>query len=155
MKISKKAFVLLMAMCLMMTGLTVGYANSYKKPSIRLADGTTFSGGVIRIDPSKGVYLHTNDTHHSRGIKSVRIDSKTGGIRVTRDKMDAIISVSADADETLSERKIVAGISGGGVTTIIFLYKDGRKLNLNNKNDYKLVASPSANLWVQWISEPR
>ena len=146
----------LVGLVLISGGAGVGYAfSTYQKPSIKLADGTTFSGGVIRIDPSKGVYLHTNDTHHSRGIKAVSIDSRTGGIRVTRDTMDAIISVSADPDESLSARNITTGISGGGVTTIVFFYQNGRQLNLNDKTDYAKIASSTSNFWISWISEPR
>lgn len=146
----------LVVVVLLASGAGAGYAyNAYKKPSIRMADGTTFSGGVIRIDPKQGVYLHTNDTHHARGIKSLGIDARTGGIKITRDRTDAIISVSADADESLAARNITAGISGGGVTTYVLFYQNGRKLNLNNKSDYAKIASPTSNFWIQWISEPR
>lgn len=151
-----KLLVALTTVSLLTAGVTTTYAfTAYQKESIKLDQGLTISGGVIRIDPTQGVYLHTNDTHHSRGIKAVGIDTRTGGIKITRDSTDAIISVSADADETLADRNIVTGVSGGGVTTIVMLYQDGERLDLNDPVDFKKVAGTTSNFWIQWISEPR
>lgn len=153
----KHLFSLLLVFLILIGGGTgIGYAyGSYQKQSIQLDDKTTFTGGVIRIDRNKGVYLHTNKTHHSRGIKSVAIDKRTGGIKVVRDRVDAIISVSADPDETLAHKNIDIGISGGGTSTYVLFYQDGKRLDLNKKTDYNKVASSTSNFWISWISEPQ
>jgi len=153
----KKGLIILLAaglLCLGSAGLAFAY-GTYNKQAIKMADGTTISGGVIRIDPIKKVYLHTNSTHHSRGIKNVGVDLKTGTVKIVRDNSDAIISISADEDETLAARNIKVGISGGGETTLVFFYQNGRKLNMANKSDFNKVASTTSNFWIQWISEPK
>jgi len=152
----KKATFLLLAVtliCLSSASLAFAY-DTYKKQAIKMADGTTISGGVIRIDPVKKVYIHTNSTHHSRGIQSVGIDTRTGAVKIVRDQSDAVITISADEDESLAARNIKIGISGGGLTTLVFFYQNGRKLNMANKNDFNKVASTTSNFWIQWISEP-
>jgi len=107
-------------------------------------------GGVIRIG-TNGVYLHVNSTHHSVGIKSVKIN-KAGNLEIATELVSPIISINVSPDETLAQKGIIAGASVGSQTTIIKFSKNGRSLNLNRTSDYKLIASDVSNLWVSWIS---
>ena len=109
-------------------------------------------GGVIRFDPTEGIYLHTNKTHHSVGIESVGANAD-GDLYVKRFSGGAVVSLSASPDETLCARGITAGVSGGGINSVIRLYnRAGKRLNLNNASDYAEIASPTANLWVTYIN---
>ncbi len=100
---------------------SIAYANSAYQLTNEQAPTTDLkiSGGVIRLDPTEGVYLHTNETHHSVGIESVGIDNETGYLSIRRYKGDAIVSVMASPDETLAGKGITFGPSGGGRTTLI------------------------------------
>ena len=109
-------------------------------------------GGVIRFDPIDGIYLHTNATHHSVGIESVGANAD-GDLYVKRFSGGAVVSLSASPDETLCARGITAGVSGGGINSVIRLYnRAGKRLNLNNASDYAEIASPWSNLWVTYIN---
>lgn len=111
------------------------------------------SGGVIRIDPVQGVYLHTNNSHHSVGIESVGIDPDTGYLHIQRYKGDAIVSVVATPDETLAAKGITFGPSGGGRNTYLKLYnRNGQLLDLRKQSDYDQVASSLSNVWIAFFS---
>ncbi|MET3196055.1 hypothetical protein [Bacillus sp. OAE603] len=107
-------------------------------------------GGVIRLG-AKGVYLHVNSTHHSVGIRSVKINS-SGNLEIGTENVSPIISVNVSPDETLAQKSVIAGASVGNTTTVIKFSKNGKPLNLNKASDYKLIASDVSNLWVQWAS---
>lgn len=111
------------------------------------------SGGVIRIDPVQGVYLHTNSSHHSVGIKSVGINPDNGYLFIERYNGDAIVSVVATPDETLSAKGITFGPSGGGKITYLKLYnRNGQLLDLRKQSDYDQVASSVSNVWIAYFS---
>lgn len=117
------------------------------------ASGIVISGGCIRIDPAQGVYLHTNETHHSVGIESVGIDSTTGYLCVRRFKGDAIISVIAAPDETLAQKGITFGPSGGGRKTLIKMFnRNGELLDLREPSHFNQVASAYTNIWITFFS---
>ncbi|PGS48700.1 hypothetical protein [Bacillus sp. AFS041924] len=107
-------------------------------------------GGVIRLSP-KGVYLHVNSTHHSVGIKSVKINN-SGNLEIATESVAPIISINVSPDETLAQRGVIAGASVGNQTTIIKFSKNGKALNLKRSSDYNLIASDVSNIWVSWLS---
>ncbi|MEH6937299.1 hypothetical protein V7056_05465 [Bacillus sp. JJ664] len=107
-------------------------------------------GGVIRLG-TKGVYLHVNSSHHSVGIKSVKINS-SGNLEIATESVTPVISINVSPDETLASKGVIAGASVGNQTTIIKFSKNGKPLNLKRSSDYSLIASDVSNLWVSWIS---
>lgn len=110
---------------------------------------TAASGGCIRFGHD-GVYLHQNSSHDSVGIRDLYIDTE-GRLVVKHSAPGPVVTMSANADETLSARSITLGCSGGGGTTTITVSKLGKKLNLRDPDDYKLVAGTYSNAWLFWL----
>ncbi|MBS1968657.1 MAG: hypothetical protein JSU04_00025 [Bdellovibrionales bacterium] len=109
-------------------------------------------GGAIRLDPTEGVYLHTNETHHSVGISSVCID-ENGDLEIRRFSGGAVVSLSVTPDETLTKLGVRVGVSGGGITSKVHFYnRHNERLNLNRASDYSQVATPFSNLWALYIN---
>lgn len=126
--------------------------SKYQYPSAEdIKIGMT--GGVIRIDPNEGVYLHTNEAHHSVGIKHVYVDS-SGAITVERtpEAAGTVITTAVTPDETLAGKNIQVGLSGGAKISKVFFYQAGRKLNLKRQADFEYVASPLANIWFMTVT---
>ena len=95
-------------------GVIAGAAGFRLSSEPSIQNQIKINGGVIRIDPTKGVYLHTNSSHHSVGIEQVYIDKIDGSLVVIRDTKDSIVTTSVTPDETLTKRGIAVGFSGGG-----------------------------------------
>lgn len=119
-----------------------------QKPTSSLLIG----GGVIRIDPTEGVYLHTNETHHSVGIESVFINAG-GDLEIKRYSGSKVVTTSITPDETIARLGITFGLSGGGTRSVLQAYnRQGKRLNLNVPEDYAQVASPTANIWALFVN---
>lgn len=121
-------------------------------------NGSHTSGGCLRFYTS-GVELHTNSTHVNNAITGfgpagdgVDIFDEKGRL-VVKHKLygPAIITVGAFPDETLSERGITAGVSGGVGTSLVQLAQNGTPLDLRNETDYAKVAGQYSNLWMLWV----
>jgi len=112
------------------------------------------SGGVIRIDPVLGVYLHTNSSHHSIGIEEVYIDKIDGSLVVKRfsNSSAAVVTTSVTPDEYLTSQGITVGLSGGGTISKVFFYRNGTQLKLHGENGFAAVASPVSNIWFLTIT---
>ena len=65
-------------------GVIAGAAGFRLSSEPSIQNQIKINGGVIRIDPTKGVYLHTNSSHHSVGIEQVYIDKIDGSLVVIR-----------------------------------------------------------------------
>lgn len=119
-------------------------------------NGLVFRGGVIRFTDS-GPELHVNNSHQSVGIipSSVCINA-SGDLEFRLDRSLPVVTLWANADETLVARNIQAGVSGGGTTCIVrFSRTDtpvGEKLNLNRSGHYGRVKGPFSNVWVGVVS---
>lgn len=125
--------------------------HQYTNEEVRTCD-LMIGGGVIRLDPTQGVYLHTNNTHHSVGIESTRID-EGGDLEIRRFSGGAVVSLSVTPDETLTRLGITLGVSGGGIVSKIHFYnRQGQRLNLNNNDHYKQVAAATSNIWALYIN---
>lgn len=118
--------------------------------------GVTVRGGVIRF-LSSGPFLYTNKTHQSVGIipESVKIND-SGDLEFRLDVGLPVVSLWADPDETLTDRKIMAGISGGGSLCIVrFSRADdpiGVKIDLNTMGGYGRLRGTTSNVWVGVVS---
>ena len=128
-------------------------ANAQLLPSVT-GEKLTFSGMALRLDAKQGPYIHANSSHYPLGFKSAVIDPK-GYLTIRRDRVDSVVSIIVDPDETLAARGITIGASGGGVVTNLYFYKNGRLLNLAKPADYALVSGPFANAWITIISQPK
>ncbi len=133
-------------------GVIAGAAGFRLSSEPSIQNQIKINGGVIRIDPTKGVYLHTNSSHHSVGIEQVYIDKIDGSLVVIRDTKDSIVTTSVTPDETLTKRGIAVGFSGGGKVSKVLFYKNGKQLKLNKKQDFNQVASPMSNIWFMVVS---
>ena len=110
---------------------------------------TVASGGCIRFG-TDGIYLHENTGHDSVGIRSVSIDDQ-GRVVVKHSAPGSIVTMSANADETLAGRGVTLGCSGGNGETIITVARLGKVLDLGNSDDYKLVSGAYSNAWLFWL----
>ncbi|WP_233546971.1 hypothetical protein [Exiguobacterium sp. AM39-5BH] len=129
-------------------------ANSELLPSVT-GEALTFSGTALRFDPKNGPYILANASHYPLGFKTVTIDPNRGYVTIRRDRVDSVVSIIVDPDETLVARGITIGASGGGVVTNLFFYQNGRLLNLADPADYAIVAGPFSNAWITIISQPK
>jgi hypothetical protein len=153
MKMKKKIIGLATATTLLFSGVAVG-SSGYKLASTeQVQEKIEMNGGVIRLDRKRGVYLHTNSTHHSVGIEKVYIDKADGSLVVVRSKGGAVVSTVVTPDETLSEKGVTVGLSGGGKVSKVFFYKDGRRVKLHYPKEYKRVASATSNVWFMSITK--
>jgi len=135
--------------------LTVGCitsASSGYKLSQNESTNTNMNGGVIRLDPTKGVYIHVNDSHHSVGIENAYIHKTNGSLVIVKDNKNPVVTTTVLPDETLAEKGITLGLSGGGKVSHIFFYKDGKQLKLHWPSHYKQVASATSNVWFTSVT---
>ena len=146
----RKTIITLLTFILLIGGATVVLAKSTYQLPQSASNNVKITGGVIRIDP-KGVYLHTNSTHHSIGIKSVYIDKNDGSLVVVSEKGNPVVTTSVTPDETIAKKGITVGLSGGGKYSKVFFYKNGKQLKLNSKQ-FNEVASPTSNIWFMVVS---
>lgn len=112
------------------------------------AAGTVHRGGVIRFTPT-GPQLYVNGAHESVGIipSSVRINAQ-GDLEFMLDVALPVVDANVSADETLVDRKIVGGLSGGRDKCIVRFEDDKGRLNLRWPSHYKRIASSTSNVWV-------
>lgn len=114
-------------------------------------------GCVIRFDTlsesGKSVVprIHANETHSCVGVTSVSVDwsdSSTFGDMMLNNTggPGIVVSVYAEEDESLVQRDIQCGPSGGGQQTRIRCYRDGVKVPVQSLDMY----GPNVNLWVGW-----
>lgn len=115
-------------------------------------------GCVVRFGLD-GVYLHVNSAHNSVGVESVTVNSN-GELEVLTDQQPGspIVDVQATVDETLAQKGIyAAGPSGGSPITRFSMYiylSNGvrKKLDLSDPDDYDMIKSEYANVWLHWTS---
>ena len=129
----------------------IGAAFQLSSSSVKQGE-VKINGGVIRLDDKRGVYIHTNSSHHSIGFDRVYVNKGDGALVIVRDQKDAVVTTSVTPDEYLTKKGVSVGLSGGGKVTKIFFYKDGRQLNLAKPSDYSKIASPVSNIWVMIVS---
>lgn len=106
----------------------------------------TTGGAAIRLGPSWG--LHTNAGHAAPTITGVTVN-KAGNLVITR-KIPAgskIVTCVATPDETLLRLDVQAGCSGGGATSVISLYSDGRPVSARSSR-----FGATANVWVSFTT---
>lgn len=129
------------------------YAHATQLPN---GPGLVTRGGVIRFSGNKPE-LHINSTHQSVGIlpDSVRINGN-GDLEFRLDVSLPVVTLWANADETLVARNIQAGISGGGSLCVVRMSRTdmpvGEKLNLKTTGHYGRVKGTYSNLWVGIVS---
>ena len=116
------------------------------------------ASAVIRLAP-EGLYLHEDGAHAVVGVSNVYL--RKGAVFVVSSKPGPVLSAFAQTDETLgAARGIIAGITGGGPGSYVYLYDTrlGRRLDLEDESDYARAAGNYANVWFQimWlVPEPR
>lgn len=114
---------------------------------------TEWSGCCIRFDSRWGYpTVHANSQHISVGVKSVSI-SDSGNLEIKHDG-GPIVTMIASPDETLVEKNIQVGLSGGGGTTVAKFYDGnlGRLLDLSNGSDWLRLYGQWSNLWLAWLN---
>ena len=110
---------------------------------------TVATGGCIRFT-NDGPQVHHNDTHTSSGIREVSINDQ-GRIEILHTSPGPIITMSANADETLVSRGIAFGCSGGVGRTLLIAAANGKRLDLSQDDHYALLRGTAANVWVHWL----
>lgn len=111
-------------------------------------------GCVIRFDRKDRMgrtlaRKHVNRAHACLGVRSVRIDYRTGELVLTGSRGGAIVFISVSPDETLTAKGISCGPSGGlAVTRLRCFDRQGRKVPAYSPRLY----SPRANLWIGWLT---
>lgn len=110
--------------------------------------GPVVRGGVIRFTPT-GPELHVNGAHQSYGIdpRSIKINA-AGNLEFRLDGTLPVMTAQVSPDETLVERDIEGGLSGGASLCIVTFTHKGRKLNLRWPSHYNLIAGPVSNVWI-------
>lgn len=114
---------------------------------------TTMRGCVIRFDrvdragrtaPRK----HENGSHRCVGVNRVYADHESGDLVITGPAGGAIVFISISPDETMTEKGISCGASGGiGVTHVRCYDRSGVQVPADSDQ----LFDPTANLWVGWM----
>lgn len=135
-------------------------ANPYMRGAVP-GSQVLISGCVVRFDtPDGSPRIHANQAHLCAGVESVRIDPGSGALQVFQTvsgvKDYAILFAIAQADETLGDRGIVAGASGGTGDTHYYFsdLKLGRRLDLRNPSDRMRLQGKYSNAWLGWVHVP-
>jgi hypothetical protein len=133
-----------------LSGAILGPAavNAVTAPNQDVSDHIRIAGCVIRLY-STGPVAYQNSAHACLGVTSVGMNS-SGDVVIHRGgSTNTIVSCTAAIDESMAAKQILAGCSGGGVTSTIKLYKadSGHHVWASSA----AVASPASNLWMTWI----
>lgn len=115
---------------------------------------TAVRGCVIRFDTlsasgaSVAPRIHANESHTCVGVSSISLDWTSGDLIINNTGgSNNVVSVFAEEDETMAQRDIQCGPSGGGTQTRIRCYRDGVKIPAYSLDMY----GPNVNLWVGWV----
>ncbi|MBD5831194.1 hypothetical protein [Janibacter melonis] len=115
-------------------------------------DRTVVGGCVIRFN-ANGPWIHANPTHHCTGARRVGI-SADGRVELTfsDEQRASVITLTADPDETLISRGVVAGATASTRTLYVRLYDTAgnRALDLRRSADRIRVAGSMSNMWLSW-----
>lgn len=116
------------------------------------AERTVVGGCVIRFDAA-GPRIHANPTHHCTGARRVGI-SADGRVELTfsDEQRASVITLTADPDETLVSRGVVAGATASTRTLYVRLYDTvgNQALDLRRSADRLRVAGSLSNMWLSW-----
>lgn len=127
--------------------------NEYGTSRDTWSESATYAvkGCCIRF-PETGPEILADNSHVSVGIASVSIDDATGHLCITHDRAAPVVALSTVLDETLMQRGLTVGGSGGGGRTLVFFkHPTAGLLNLKRADHYALFAGPTANLWYSVI----
>src|SRR5690606_1606707 len=115
----------------------------YRKPSID--NPMQLAGCVIRFDqlsPSGRSVVprtHANVSHYNVGCPNVRVDDsddgtgKVGDLIIYQSGTNRVVTAGVFVDETLAARDIYCGISGGGTSSRIRCFQDGKFVPVTDK----------------------
>ncbi|MBM7784730.1 hypothetical protein [Tenggerimyces flavus] len=110
--------------------------------------GTAVTGCAIRFT-ANGPVIHANATHKCTGATSLAV-ATNGDLVITSAPRGAVVSVTAEEDETLSKKGILAGASGGVGRTVVRFYS--AKTGVQIPATDKILQDPLANLWMTWVN---
>lgn len=137
-------------MLAMLGNIAVGLTGPSAEPN----GSVSIRGCVIRFDeltPTGATKprIHANETHRCVGVTRVHADRESGDLFIRSDSHAPIMSISVSPDETLAQRGITCGASGGiGLTRIRCFDRDGNQVAAHSA----AIFGPRANLWVGWTS---
>lgn len=106
------------------------------------------AGGCIRLYPS-GPQWHVNTMHALIGFSGEPYINPVNGwlsIELAPPHLP-VLAAYVLPDETLVNRRIMAGVSGGVSACNVLLSDSSGRLDLRNPADYAKVAGEGANLW--------
>ena len=118
---------------------------------------TAMRGCVIRFDTLSDTgnsvipRIHANESHQCVGVSSIYADwsdtSTRGDLVIKGTDTNRVVSIMVSPDETMVQRGISCGASGGGTTTRVRCYdRDGVKVPSYSLELY----GPNTNLWMSW-----
>lgn len=130
--------------------------NEYFRPPIP-GSQILVSGCVVRFsDPEGWPEIHANASHIAAGVESVGVDESSGWLEVIQSEMDApstpIIWAAANVDETLAQRGIILGPSGGTNRTRFAVHDTHlrRTLDLREESHRMRLQGENSNVWLSW-----
>lgn len=131
--------------------------NPWITPPVSVGD-TLVSGCVVWFLPADDGLpsIHANPSHQCAGVESVEVN--THGELLIRQHLKGqahflpILSVQLTEDESLVERGVIAGPSGGTGTTRVRFYSTllDRKLDLQKSEDREVISCDTCNIWIGW-----
>ena len=131
------------ALALAAGGFVAGHSSSFT------GEATVTTGCVVRFY-SSGPALHQNGAHACTAATGVWVRDN-GVLVIDQTHTGPVVSVTAQADETLVARGVQAGVSGGVSDAHVTFYDSrlGRVLDLTDPGDYRRIAGAYSNLWFQ------
>ncbi|MGA8986850.1 hypothetical protein [Aeromicrobium sp.] len=125
---------------------SIAHAADYHQDHVEVKDRILHRGAVVRLGPSPSIY--TNSTHAAVGVTGLSLRSNCYLIlNLDWKPGEKVIAAIAEEDESVSLLDVQAGISGGGTTANIYLYRNGRRVCANDR-----MFGKYANLWVSITS---
>lgn len=111
-------------------------------------------GCVIRFDRRDAAghtkpRIHVNEMHYCIGVDRVHADHETGDLVIQGPPAGPIVFITVSPDETMTQRGIDCGASGGAKLTKIRCYdRDGGQVPAHSPELY----GREANLWIGWLA---
>lgn len=142
-----------LAVCALVLGLFALPHAAVSDTTLPSNDTLVIGGCVIRFDTLDGAgnvvpRIHENEAHDCRRVDSLEVLSN-GQLRVHLDDALPIVSLVTQSDETMIQKGVTCGASGGREVVNLTCYdRTGTKVRADDPAMY----SPVSNLWFTIIS---
>lgn len=131
-----------------MTGIAAEHVRASSEPEASTTEAATLVTGCVIRFTSTGPAILDDANHRCTGATSVSVLTN-GDLQIRTPRSGPIVSLTADEDETLTTRGIMAGASGQGEVTIVRFYST--RTGSAVRADSTTLQGSTSNIWMTWV----